>query len=161
MPSILKRIRDLERVLKKKTGDEHAEARDVLEAKLVEMRELKDANEQNEKDKKVQQKYHMIKFVERKKITRKIRVVDTKLKANLNDKDRGALEESRSSLEQDLTYIMYYPRGKKYIALFADNEDEKNTKKASSSGPQDEARAEAIQVCALAVQLQRAYSYFL
>jgi len=144
MPSILKRIRDLERVLKKKAGDEHAEARGVLEGKLAEMRSLKERNELQEKEKKLSTKYHMIKFVERKKITRKIRVVDTKLKGNMNDNDRARLEESRLSLEGDLTYVMYYPKGKKYIALFADNDDEKNTKKASGSTAHEEARSEAM-----------------
>ena len=61
MPSILKRIRDLERVLKKKAGDEHAEARGVLEGKLAEMRSLKERNELQEKEKKLSTKYHMIK----------------------------------------------------------------------------------------------------
>jgi len=140
MPSIQKKIRDLERVLKKK-GD----APDIaaLQARLAELQQASIQNVQSDKDKKLSIKYHMVKFVERKKLTRKIRNVDTKLKGGLNAKDKAALEAQRQALEGDLAYVMYFPRSSKYVALFADNDDEKNTAKVTVSTEASTARLAA------------------
>ncbi len=140
MPSIQKKIRDLERVLKKKGNAADTAA---LKARLEELQQANIQNVQSTKDKKLSVKYHMVKFVERKKLTRKIRNVDTKLKGVLNEKDRSALQAQRSSLLEDLTYVMYFPRSSKYIALFADNEDEKNTAKVADSAASSAARMAA------------------
>jgi len=140
MPSIQKKIRDLERVLKKK-GDAPDTA--ALQARLSELQQANLQNVQSDKDKKLSIKYHMVKFVERKKLTRKIRNVDTKLKSGLNAKDEAALQAQRQALEEDLAYVMYFPRSSKYVALFADNDDEKNTAKASVSAEASAARLAA------------------
>ena len=70
----------------------------------------------------------MTKFVERKKVaTRKIRMVEVKLKdETLSAEAKKDLESQREQLEEDLTYIMYYPRDTKYIALFVINDENEN-----------------------------------
>jgi len=140
MPSIQKKIRDLERVLKKKGNASDTAA---LQARLADLQQANTQNVQSDKDKKLSIKYHMVKFVERKKLTRKIRNVDTKLKGSLNEKDHAALQGQRQALEEDLAYVMYFPRSSKYVALFADNDDEKNTAKAAASAEASAARLAA------------------
>jgi hypothetical protein len=66
-----KRIRSIERALKKHVGDEAAT--EELRIKLAQMQEQHTQSKKTTKEKLLSKKYHMVKFVERQKLTRKIR----------------------------------------------------------------------------------------
>ena len=81
MPSIQKKIRDLERALKKRIGSAESgvagavkESEEVvgLKKRLQDLQDARGDNTQSERDKKLVTKYRMVKFVERKKITRSV-----------------------------------------------------------------------------------------
>ena len=100
-----KKIRDYERMMRK-NGTKAGDNVDV-EKKLNELRVKKRENESNEKDKKLCVKYRLVKFVERKKMTRKIRKVETKLKTGqLTTREFANLSDQKAKLEEDLAYIL-------------------------------------------------------
>ena len=101
MPSNQKKIRDLERLLKK-----HGDSAE-LQLKLEQARKAKDDVQVKEKTKKNATKYHMVKFVERKKVTRMIRALDSKIKKQPGSATVTSLEQKRNELLDDLAYIMY------------------------------------------------------
>ena len=113
MPSISKRIRDIERAIKKKdAGDQNAEA---LKKLLSHLYEEKNVRESKEKEKKNAVKYHYLKFIERQKLCRKIRALDTKFKQKVSNTSKDEYNLQRQSLLRDLTYVLYFPNDEKYI----------------------------------------------
>lgn len=139
MPSNQKKIRDLNRILKRlrsslengeqaeKTTEEREKSEVEINQIIQRIAELENAKENNKlKDlkKKHESRYHMVKFFERKKVTRLIHKIIKQLN-NLKEHDfeaRKKLESQRQALEDDLTYIMYYPINMKYVALYAESE---------------------------------------
>jgi hypothetical protein len=100
MPSNLKKIRDIERMMKK-----FGETPELL-AKLAQAKQGKEKVQLNEKMRKNSTKYHMVKFLERKKVTRMVRSVDSQIK-NASDADAKAkLVKNKDRLLSDLAYIM-------------------------------------------------------
>jgi hypothetical protein len=100
MPSNLKKIRDIERMMKK--FGETPE----LQAKLAQAKQGKEKVKLNEKMKKNSTKYHMVKFLERKKVTRLVRSVESKIKQEGDAAAKAKLEKNRDRLLNDLAYIM-------------------------------------------------------
>ena len=69
----------------------------------------------------------MVKFVERKKVTRRICSLDAKIaSADTSPTEHKALQKQRAQLEEDLAYVMYYPKSMKYIALFPEDALDRN-----------------------------------
>jgi hypothetical protein len=66
---------------------------------------------------KLADKYKYVRFVERKKVLRKMRQLQKELLSAADD-DRLAVESSLSSLRKDLLYIEKFPGKEKYISLF-------------------------------------------
>lgn len=195
MPSTQKKIRDLERLQRRKAqaaaNNQDGEVKDAAVAEpdtealgnsnpigraeaakiredeglrktILQLKEDREANKLKEKKRKNAVKYHMVRFLERKRTTRMIRQLDSKIKAkgssdeeenNAPDKKKKKrkkdsksaedddslslkeLSQQRLKLEDDLTYIMYYPMEHKYISLFGDtaNSTNANTDKQSSA----------------------------
>jgi hypothetical protein len=141
MPSNQKKIRDLTRILRKLQQSQSSSEHDAetankgneeqiaqINIKIKELEESKEGNKQKEVKRKHENKYHLVKFVERKKVTRMIHKIIKQLEsANVSGEERTKLEKKKQSLEDDLVYIMYYPVDMKYIALFANSEDEEGT----------------------------------
>ena len=101
MSSNQKKIRDVERMMKKfgNTPD--------LMAKLEAAKQSKGEVQVKEKMRKNSTKYHMVKFLERKKVTRMVRSVETKIKKEEEGStELEALNMKRDSLLNDLAYIM-------------------------------------------------------
>lgn len=135
MKSNQKKIRDLQRILKKlqqssatssdtNEGDVRVKISEI-EAKIRELESMKENNIQKEIKRKHESKYHMVKFFERKKITRMIHKIINRLRKceeESNQTSKEQLLRQQSQLEDDLTYIMYYPPQMKYVALFASSE---------------------------------------
>lgn len=122
MAPIQKAIRDLQRCIKKKT--EKGESTEVLDKKLALLFDDKTISDQIQKEKRNSAKYHMIKFVERQKLVRKIRSLDQKIAAVEEGGDTIKLNKARSEQMEKLAYVLYYPKEFKYVALFADTEGE-------------------------------------
>lgn len=120
MAPIQKAIRDLERCIRKKVGK--GESTEVLDKKLALLYDDKTISDQIQKEKRNSAKYHMIKFVERQKLVRKIRSLDQQIAAAQESRDNTALDASRNDLMEKLAYVLYYPKELKYVALFAETE---------------------------------------
>ncbi|RMD44685.1 hypothetical protein DV735_g397, partial [Chaetothyriales sp. CBS 134920] len=63
----------------------------------------------------VLQRYHMVRFFERKKAERKLKRLDSSTLEKL-----AALEKEIHEAQVDLNYALYSPLGEKYIGIFAD-----------------------------------------
>lgn len=68
----------------------------------------------------------MVKFFERKKLVRKIMALDSKIAAEESKKAKAKLASVREKLIDDLCYVLYYPKSMKYIAIFANNNEDDN-----------------------------------
>lgn len=132
-----KKIRDLERLLKRKQAVN--DNCDIIIQKIADLKEAKEEVKNEEKKRKNAVKYHMVKFIERKKLTRLIRSLETKLKSGEEegggDKKRSKIEKKIKKLKEDLAYVMYFPTEFKYVALYAGNGDASASSSSSSSGP--------------------------
>lgn len=120
MAPIQKAIRDLERCIRKKVGK--GESTEILDKKLALLYDDKTISDQIQKEKRNSAKYHMIKFVERQKLVRKIRSLDQQIAAADDSADNSKLNASRDELMEKLAYVLYYPKELKYVALFAETE---------------------------------------
>ncbi|TGZ85512.1 hypothetical protein EX30DRAFT_300011, partial [Ascodesmis nigricans] len=136
--NLKKKIRDLERLLarpnSKLTADARAENERALQAFKYELGSAsKDKREQA-----LARKYHMVRFFERQKATRKLK----KLKREL-DETENPTEDLRTRVhdaEVELNYTLHYPRGEKYISLFKDPGNNDKVKQKRDSIKQDIAR---------------------
>ncbi|RYH02948.1 rRNA-processing protein Efg1 [archaeon] len=102
MPSNQKKIRDLQRLLKSKADSLDEAAKTALLNKIAQVEQSKQAHVESEKRKKHMEKYQMVRFFERKKVTRMLLNLEKKMKPG-SDK---ALEEEKAELYEKLTYIM-------------------------------------------------------
>lgn len=113
---MLKRIRSVERALRRVDGQDAAAA-EALRGKLCALQTSREGSRAAEREKRLARKYHMVKFVERQKLTRRIRALDREV-ADASSSELGALQKERADLETQLAYVMYYPRDLKYVGLF-------------------------------------------
>ena len=113
MAPIGKRIRDVERALKRCVPEKEEGLRQTLAALQLE----KKANETKLREKNNSQKYHLVKFVERQKLCRRVHKVDNALQSVESKSEKKALTKQREDLVDDLTYVMYYPMSMKYIGM--------------------------------------------
>lgn len=99
MSSNQKKIRDIQRQMKR-FGSDNPE----LIKRLEELKAVKEDVQIKEKLRKNSVKYHMVKFIERKKVTRAIRSLDSKIAKNEGNVDE--LKAKKAQLEEDLAYVM-------------------------------------------------------
>jgi len=72
-----------------------------------------------EVSKKNAEKYHYVRFVEKKKLTRKIRTIREELvKLVSQKKDTADLEKQLHLAQDDMMYVQRFPLDAKYISLF-------------------------------------------
>uniref|UniRef100_A0A7S3LR99 rRNA-processing protein EFG1 n=1 Tax=Aplanochytrium stocchinoi TaxID=215587 RepID=A0A7S3LR99_9STRA len=121
--SVKNQIRSLKRLLNKKkfTGK-------VLEKKQRELEHLEKLivkRKNSERDKALAKKYHKVRFFERIKVTRKIKKIERAIATANSNGDKEELENKKIELENDLTYVMRFPKGHKYISLFGEGLSEK------------------------------------
>ncbi|KAJ3323172.1 18S rRNA maturation protein [Boothiomyces sp. JEL0866] len=130
-----KKIRDLQRLLKKQTGMNAQKKQEIT--RQIESLELqvKD-HKRKEKEEELAKKYQYVKFVEQKKTTKRI----TKLQKQLGlmakqDEGYGELERQLEDFQFNLLYIKFYPVDVKYISLYpseSNEQESENSKKAST-----------------------------
>ncbi|EQC28616.1 hypothetical protein SDRG_13695 [Saprolegnia diclina VS20] len=112
--SLKNKLRNLERLLKKDTLPE-----DIRTAKTQELADLQAQVEtklQQETEREISLKYRKVKFFDRRRVMRTLK----KLKAQITATRTKALEEAYEAAKKDMMYIFYYPKGEKYINLFAE-----------------------------------------
>jgi len=80
-----------------------------------------------EKEKRLTLRYRAVRFFEKRKIIRKIQSLKKKLN-QIHSTSKGRTSEEASlrkeldALEEDLQYVVHFPRGMKYVSLFANND---------------------------------------
>mmetsp|Transcript_8552 Transcript_8552/g.35653 ORF Transcript_8552/g.35653 Transcript_8552/m.35653 type:complete len:246 (-) Transcript_8552:27-764(-) len=129
-------VRSLQRLLQKEGLPE--EVRAAKSEQLQELLKQQQAREKElkriEREKRLQKKYRRLKFVERQKLTRKMgqcqkkimkRKVKLAAKGKETDKKLERLEAAMEELQSDLLYIKHFPKNKKYVALFPEQDSEK------------------------------------
>lgn len=117
MPSVKNKIRDVDRLLRRDNLDDEVKSKLIVEKENLEAQYLR--NKQSEKEKQLAIKYHKVKFFERKKVTRKIRSIESKISPDDDTNTIDERQEQRKQLENDLAYIMYFPKDEKYISLYS------------------------------------------
>ncbi|KAH3665457.1 hypothetical protein OGAPHI_003641 [Ogataea philodendri] len=116
---IKKKIRDITRLLKKdnlasNVRIENERALDALKAELASV-------QTNLKAKKLAQKYHKVRFFERKKAVRKYKQAIKELKELEAQSLKKEIKKQRKVVrhcEVDLAYVLNFPKTEKYIALY-------------------------------------------
>lgn len=100
-----KRIRDLQRLIKKAGNDQERIA--ALQQKIEEVSNEKATRVDPDIKKKHEEKYHLVKFVERKKLTRMIQRVMKQVDTETNEATKQQLQTKLDNLKDDLCYVMY------------------------------------------------------
>ncbi|EMG46564.1 hypothetical protein G210_3196 [Candida maltosa Xu316] len=126
---IKKKIRDIERLLKKNSklpADKRVEYDRALKGLKV---ELQNSQVQN-KAKVLAKKYHMVRFFERKKAVRKLKNLRKEFEEISKAGVRKDIKKARKQLkhgELDLAYVVMFPKTEKYISLYPSPNDEDQT----------------------------------
>lgn len=117
---IKKKIRDIERLLKKNDklpADKRVEYDRALKALKVELQ-----NTQVQlKAKEIGKKYHMVRFFEKKKAIRKLKQLRKQFEEVNQTGIRKDIKKIRKQLrhgEVDLAYVILFPKTEKYISLY-------------------------------------------
>uniref|UniRef100_A0A7S2RJF1 rRNA-processing protein EFG1 n=1 Tax=Rhizochromulina marina TaxID=1034831 RepID=A0A7S2RJF1_9STRA len=121
-PSRKNQIRSLRRLLSKEDLD--AELRKSIESKLGELGEQVVDKQQEDLERKRAQRYHKVKFFERRKLMRRLEAVKKQLSKAADTSEVTTLKDELVRLDEDMTYVRYFPNDKKYISLFATDVDE-------------------------------------
>jgi len=181
MPSNQKKIRDLKRVLRRKTSVGGTEPSDTVTAdielpvplaaaaaaqegilrKIVELQSAREDVKRNMRIRRNAVKYHMVKFLERKKVTRMIRSVDGKLRRLHRGEEEPLMEgeeyslqlvQRREQLLENLAYVMYYPKEMKYVSLFPSQKGDDNDFEGSSTCGSDRSAVTSAKARSIALQ---------
>ncbi|EIE27289.1 hypothetical protein COCSUDRAFT_45805 [Coccomyxa subellipsoidea C-169] len=102
-----------------------ARVRKKEEAKLQELRLAIDDHKRAEKERVYAVRYHKVRFFERIKLERRIKKVEKQL---AEAKEKGAeppaaLLECLACLQDDLQYVVHFPKGEKYVSILRDAEE--------------------------------------
>ncbi|CAI4063056.1 hypothetical protein SKDZ_07G5110 [Saccharomyces kudriavzevii ZP591] len=112
---IKRRIRDLERLLRKKKDILPSTVIIEKERNLQALRLELQNNELKNKIKANAKKYHMVRFFEKKKALRKYNKLLKKSNESTVDKD---LQDKLRAAKIELCYVINFPKTEKYIALY-------------------------------------------
>lgn len=122
------RLRDLRRRLQREAGKEdggNSKVRSRLEAEIEALAAEEEGRSATRRrvqvEKKFALKYHKVKFFERQKVNRKLSRVRIELARN---PESAELLREEQRLLEDLDYIRYYPKAKKYVSLLVDRDDD-------------------------------------
>ncbi|KAA8912762.1 hypothetical protein FN846DRAFT_256501 [Sphaerosporella brunnea] len=118
--TLKKKIRDVQRILSRAQSTLSAQARVESERALAAYKlELTNAT-RSRKEQKNAKKYHMVRFFERQKATRRLNKLQREAAALEGDAVPDDLAQKIHNAQVELNYTLYYPRGEKYISLFKD-----------------------------------------
>ena len=98
-------------------------------------RDLENAVREKQKQ-QMTRKYHMVRFFERKKATRNLKKLRSRLATgSFGDSERQHLQDVVHQAEVDVKYTMYYPLTEKYVSLFPRGRSEGPASPRSNSSP--------------------------
>lgn len=151
----LKRIRDLERVLKRPVPmdeQKRIELERAVAAYKVEAEDLISAR----KNKKNVEKYRMIRFFERQKASRKVKQARKLVETADSDAKKADAEALVAKYMADLAYTTHFPNDIKYIALYPNGAVDETTESSKQREKFRAEFAEKIKTGELDVDLDRA-----
>ncbi|KXJ27632.1 rRNA-processing protein EFG1 [Exaiptasia diaphana] len=114
--SFKNQLRDVQRLLRQK--DIPATVRVAQERMLNMLKENLTESAKQQKEKKMSKKYKMVKFFEKRKISRMYKSCTNELTQCKDKQQREELEDRLKLLKQQWNYITYFPKDEKYISLF-------------------------------------------
>lgn len=146
---IKKKIRDISRLLSKDTLP--ADVKIANERALKTLKFELERVQKEHKTKKVVQRYHKVRFFEKKKSIRFykksekiVAELEKEIKNAAPDCDENTLKDAKRRLKKekrifehckvDLAYVLNYPREEKYISLYAKSEISENLPKKAKDG---------------------------
>lgn len=109
--SIRNQVRTIQRLLNNKGNELAPRARKEKEEELEQLLRVCEEHDRRELEKRIAERYRMIRFFERRKLERVLGKIVEK-----GDKPEDA--DQKKQVLRDLRYVSEYPKGKKYIALF-------------------------------------------
>ncbi|CAL8462948.1 g2482 [Coccomyxa elongata] len=121
--SLKNQIRGIERLLRKEGLD--ARVRKKEEAKLQELKLAIEEHKRTEKERIYAVRYHKIRFFERIKLERAIKRAEKQI-AEASEEGDGApvaVVEHLACLQDDLQYVVHFPKGEKYVSILRNAED--------------------------------------
>jgi hypothetical protein len=118
--SVKQRIRDTKRLLSKEDLPEtvRLSKERVLKCLATELQE----QQQVVRDKKMNKKYRMVKFFDKRKVMRRLKVLQREWSITTDHTRRRELLLSLKQLRKELNYIVHYPATEKYLALYPSTE---------------------------------------
>lgn len=118
--AIKKRIRSVKRLLAKEDLPETV--RITKEAALKSLHELLNGKQKSEQQKKLAKKYKMVKFFDKRKVSRKLKSTVQAISRTTDDNERSMLLIEAKRLKDELNYVVHYPSNEKYISLYPTTE---------------------------------------
>ena len=117
-----KKIEEIKQELEKKFYSE-----DKRKQKVEFMLKLKGKVKDYEDAKKFEERYKKVRFVERRKLERKMKRVKKMLEEcnGKDDEERKRLVKEEEEIEKDLNYVKFYPKTYKYYSLFPNKDKDK------------------------------------
>jgi hypothetical protein len=116
-------IRDLERMLAKAT-DMPATVRAAHERRLEALKHDLVITEAEKEKTRMIERYHMVRFFDRKKAERRLKKTQRSLKECTEPNARPRLEKDAYDAQIDLNYTMYYPLVRNYCSLYPNKKRE-------------------------------------
>lgn len=154
--SLKNQIRAIRRMLGRNKDSMSEEARAHQEKRLRSLEQKQMDNKQREKERKLAKRYHHVKFFEKKKVLKKIKQLERRLKSASSSTSSSPISDVQHELQRardNLIYIQYFPKNAKYVSLFAKSDEKTdNTAKIAAllkrakERKQQEARAEALRI---------------
>jgi hypothetical protein len=118
-----KKIEEIKEELEKKFYSE-----DKRKQKVEFMLKLKGKIKDYEDAKKFEERYKKVRFVERRKLERKMKRVKKMLEecnGKDDDEEKKRLMKEEEEIEKDLNYVKFYPKTYKYYSLFPNKDKDK------------------------------------
>ncbi|KAK3751993.1 hypothetical protein QZH41_010959 [Actinostola sp. cb2023] len=111
-------LRDMSFIFSYMQDDIPATVRVAQERMLSMLKDNLKESAREQKERKILKKYKMVKFFEKRKITRMYKSCVNDLTQCTDQQQRKELENRLKLLKQQWNYITYFPKDDKYISLF-------------------------------------------
>ena len=73
---------------------------------------------------KFESRYKKIRFIERRKLERKLNHINKNIENEKDEKNKEKLKKEKEEIIEDINYVKYYPKTYKYYSLFPNNDAE-------------------------------------
>lgn len=110
------KVRGLQRLLQHAGSKMSSAARSKMEAEICSLKALAEDRKRRERERNFAKKYHMVKFFERRKIQRKLEIVERRMAQHGADAENLLVQKRK--LEEDLCYVLNFPKDQPYLSLY-------------------------------------------